>query len=64
MKPIAKSLFVASLLILTLPVVSQAAKHASNGRVVHTRLAPVIVHRISPPYLGNHVFEKRSSRQR
>ena len=36
-----------------------AARHATpTGQVVHTRRAPVAMHRMSPPFRGNHVFEK------
>jgi len=34
-----------------------------NGKdvVVHTRVAPVVVHRVLPPYgLGKHVYEGRT----
>jgi hypothetical protein len=44
-------------IVLTLPAF--AAKHAtSDGHVAHSRRAPVAMHRMSPPYRGNHVYEK------
>lgn len=32
-----------------------------NGKefVVHTRITPVVVHRIFPPYLGKHVSQRQ-----
>lgn len=30
----------------------------ANGNVVHTRLAPVVMHRAFPPYTGVHVYSK------
>ena len=30
----------------------------ADGKVAHTRLAPVVVHRISPPYKGQHVYRR------
>ena len=49
------------LLLLALPSVAEAKKHTAvkNGRtvVVHTNPAPVVVHRVFPPYgLGKHVY--------
>ena len=36
-----------------------AAKHAtSSGQVAHSRRAPVAMHRMFPPFAGNHVYEK------
>jgi regulator of protease activity HflC (stomatin/prohibitin superfamily) len=36
-----------------------AAKRAMpSGQVAHSRRAPVAMHRMSPPYRGNHVYEK------
>jgi hypothetical protein len=31
----------------------------SDGHVVHTRLAPVVAHRISPPFHGRHIYRRR-----
>jgi hypothetical protein len=34
-------------------------KHVQGKEViVHTNLAPVLLHRISPPYLGKHIHER------
>jgi hypothetical protein len=32
---------------------------APDGKIVHTRLAPVVAHRISPPFHGRHVYRRR-----
>ena len=32
---------------------------ASGEKIVHTRVAPVIVHRILPPFYGRHVYQGR-----
>ena len=29
-----------------------------DGRVAHTRLAPVVMHRVSPPFKGQHVYRR------
>ena len=50
--------------VLTVPSATQAARYYSGGHVVHTRLAPVVVHRIFPPYhLGIHVYAGRPARR-
>ena len=38
--------------------VAPAAQYQSGGNVVHTRLAPVVVHRVFPPYWGVHRYER------
>jgi len=30
----------------------------ARGQVVHTRRAPVVVHRVLPPFRGQHVYGK------
>lgn len=32
---------------------------ASGAKIVHTRIAPVIVHRVLPPFHGRHVYQGR-----
>jgi hypothetical protein len=45
--------------LLSLASSALAAKHAtSSGQVAHTRRAPVAMHRMFPPFAGNHVYEK------
>lgn len=47
------------LLVIAFALPAFAAKHATpDGHVVHSRRAPVAMHRMSPPYRGNHVYEK------
>lgn len=39
---------------------AHAKRYNAGGHVMHTRLAPVVVHRIFPPYgLGVHVYSGR-----
>lgn len=52
------------LLLLALPSVAEAKKQTAvkNGKevVVHTNAAPVVVHRVFPPYgVGKHVYSGR-----
>jgi hypothetical protein len=48
-----------ALLLLGLTLSAHAAKRATpDGHVAHTRRAPVAIHRMSPPYRGNHIYEK------
>lgn len=59
--------FLAIVLGLALTGVARAERHnqvQGSGKevVVHSRLAPVVVHRVFPPYgLGKHVYEKAPS---
>jgi hypothetical protein len=42
-----------------------AAKHATpSGQVAHSRRAPVAMHRMFPPFAGNHVYEKPQQESR
>lgn len=38
------------------PVSASAEQYVSGGKVVHTRRAPVIAHRLVPPFRGVHVY--------
>jgi len=50
-------------LLFVAPGISQAAQYARGSQVVHTRLAPVVAHRVVPPYRGIHVYEGRVLRR-
>ncbi len=43
--------------------VAKAEQYASGDHVVHTRLAPVIAHKIVPPFKGVHVYQGRAARR-
>jgi hypothetical protein len=53
--------FVAAV-ILAIPSTASAVQYESNGKVVHTRVAPVVMHRVSPPFRGQHVYSGRRGR--
>ena len=36
---------------------------SSNGQVVHTRLAPVVAHKMVPPFRGVHTYQGRGGRR-
>src|SRR5581483_1450425 len=42
---------------------AKAEQYASADHVVHTRLAPVIAHKVVPPFKGVHVYQGRSARR-
>jgi hypothetical protein len=44
-------------LLIAAPAVSRGEQYANNGQVVHTRLAPVVAHKIVPPFRGTHVYQ-------
>lgn len=38
---------------------AEARQYASgNGQIVHTRRAPVVLHRAVPPFRGVHVYQR------
>jgi len=49
-------------LILAVPSPSRAEQYVRGSQVVHTRLAPVVAHRVLPPYRGIHVYQGRARR--
>lgn len=57
-----KSLLLVALVILALPLTARAERYAQGGNVVHSRRAPVIAHRMVPPFKGVHVYEGRARR--
>lgn len=54
----------AVLLVLTGSSVVHGAQYQistpSGAKVVHTRMAPVIFHRVLPPFYGRHVYQGRT----
>lgn len=50
-----------ALLVIAAPMLAsdaQARQYASrSGHVVHTRRAPVVMHRLVPPFKGVHVYQ-------
>lgn len=44
------------MLLLLSPAIATAEQYRSGNQVVHTRLAPVVVHRVFPPYTGIHIY--------
>lgn len=60
-----KKLFLYAAVTFSLALTSLSAKPAeakqyrlADGRVAHTRLAPVVVHRVFPPFKGQHVYRR------
>ncbi|MCE9528246.1 MAG: hypothetical protein K8R36_19565 [Planctomycetales bacterium] len=51
------------LLLIALPFAAQARQYStrSGGKdhVVHSRMAPVVMHRALPPFKGQHVYVGR-----
>ncbi len=55
-------MMVALLLVASMPVVARAERTSSGGQVVHSRRAPVVAHKMVPPFHGKHVHQGRSRR--
>ena len=58
MRTFSKLVLAVAFAICALYSEAQARMYMDHGFIVHTRLAPVIVHRIFPPYLGRHVYAR------
>ena len=52
-----KTLLLALAVVLAPSLVHARQYAAGNGHVVHTRRAPVVLHRAVPPFKGVHVYE-------
>ena len=52
-----------ALLLILSPAASRAEQYVNGGHVVHTRLAPVVAHKLVPPYRGVHVYQGRTIRR-
>lgn len=50
-------------LVIGLSTAAKAEQYASGDHVVHTRLAPVIAHKVVPPFKGVHVYQGRAIRR-
>lgn len=44
--------------VTALPGFARGRSNSANGHVVHSRRAPVIIHRAVPPFSGVHVYQK------
>ncbi|HEY2414319.1 MAG TPA: hypothetical protein VGI40_18890 [Pirellulaceae bacterium] len=55
--------FIAVVLLVS-PVSLFAEQYANgNGQVVHTRMAPVVAHKLVPPFRGVHTYQGRAGRR-
>jgi hypothetical protein len=62
-RSIMRKIVVALLFVALMPMAAAAEQYvAPSGQVVHTRVAPVVVHRILPPFRGVHVYQGRFRR--
>lgn len=56
-------LVIATAMALALPIIARAERRGAmptgGGQVVHSRRAPVALHRAVPPYRGVHVYQGR-----
>ena len=42
---------------------ARAEQYPSGDHVVHTRRAPVVAHKVVPPFKGVHVYQGRAARR-
>lgn len=53
-----RKLVIAALVLTSITAVAEAARRGGGGgQVVHSRRAPVALHRALPPYTGVHVYQ-------
>lgn len=56
------SVIVLAAMFSTAPLATRSAEakqyRTAEGKVAHTRLAPVVVHRVFPPFKGQHVYRR------
>ncbi len=57
-----RSALLFALVLVALSSSVKAEQYASGDHVVHTRLAPVIAHKVVPPFKGVHVYQGRARR--
>ena len=58
-----RSAMLFAFVLIVLSSVAKAEQYASGDHVVHTRLAPVIAHKVVPPFKGVHVYQGRTARR-
>lgn len=60
---LARLALLALVALLLAPSAAQAKRQTlPSGKVAHTRAAPVIAHRLVPPFAGVHVYEPARGR--
>ena len=52
-----------AMLLLGTPVAQADRRTDSQGHVVHTRMAPVLLHRAVPPFKGVHVYQGSAAKK-
>ena len=59
MRSVLSSLILAAISLLPLAAQARQFPVQQRGRtyVAHTRRAPVVVHRVLPPYWGEHIYQ-------
>ena len=45
--------------VSVVPAIASARRAPEGGNVVHSRRAPVVMHKMVPPFKGVHVYAKR-----
>jgi len=55
-------IILSALLFFLLSTPTSAEQYVSGNHVIHTRLAPVVAHRVLPPFRGVHVYQGRVRR--
>ena len=58
-----RSVMLFAFVLVAIASAAKAEQYASGDHVVHTRLAPVIAHKVVPPFKGVHVYQGRAARR-
>ena len=54
-----RTLVLIALLFVAFPVAARAERAQAGGQVVHSRRAPVVAHKMVPPFQGKHAYSGR-----
>jgi hypothetical protein len=58
-----RSAMLFAIVVIVISSAARAEQYASGDHVVHTRLAPVVAHKVVPPFKGVHVYQGRAVRR-
>ena len=58
-----RSAILIALAVISLSAAAKAEQFAAGDHVVHTRRAPVVAHKVVPPFKGVHVYQGKAPRR-
>lgn len=55
-----RTLVLIALLFVAFPTAARAERSSAGGQVAHSRRAPVVAHKMVPPFHGKHAYVGRT----